>query len=90
MENENQHIRDIAENKKNDFEWSLVFNTIEHPIFILSADGIVLEVNKAAIKLFGVNSKNEIIGKKCCEKFSNFASIPEFCPVKPLKHILEQ
>jgi len=85
MENENQHIRDIAENKKNDFEWSLVFNTIEHPIFILSADGIVLEVNKAAIKLFGVNSKNEIIGKKCCEKFSNFASIPEFCPGKTVE-----
>ncbi|HOE39834.1 MAG TPA: response regulator [Bacteroidales bacterium] len=85
MEKENQQIRDIAENKKNDFEWGIVFDTLEHPIFVLDADNIVLEANKAAIKLFRVNSKKEIIGKKCCEKFSNFASIPEFCPGKTVE-----
>lgn len=87
-----EHFRDITEEKnaeldikKSKIEWSQVFDAIEHPTFILSPDNIILEVNKAVLKLFNAKSETEIIGKKCYEIFHGSSSAPKFCPSITMK-----
>ncbi len=47
-----------------EFKYKTIFNTISDPIFVLSPDYSILQVNEASEQLFGVSAQ-EIIGRKC-------------------------
>lgn len=52
--------------KKAAEEWTMTFNSISDPIFILDVDHTIVKVNQAMLDFFG-KSEAEVVGKKCYE-----------------------
>jgi PAS domain S-box-containing protein len=89
-------VRDITDRKEAENEilrikneWENIFQAIGNPTIILDPDHNIISANRATITALGVNSANEIKGKKCYEFFHNASQPPEGCPLVKLRDSLQ-
>jgi two-component system cell cycle sensor histidine kinase/response regulator CckA len=62
-------------------DWENIFQAIGHPTIILDAQHNILSANRATVKAVGVDSIEELIGRKCYEIFHNSSEPPKGCPM---------
>jgi PAS domain S-box-containing protein len=65
-------------------EWSMTFDSMSDPAFIMDANNNVINANTATVKLLG-KPKEELIGKKCYEIMHGTTMPVENCPLEAAK-----
>jgi len=69
----------LASDEGRALHFESIFNAIEDPIFIISADRIIKDANLAALKLLNLK-KCDVVGKKCSDLIHE-GRIPDDCPL---------
>jgi len=62
LHQENRNIRDFQQSKESELKFKAIFNNTFQFVCLLSLDGILLEVNQAALDFGGI-TRDEVIGK---------------------------
>ena len=70
-------------------EWESIFQAIGHPTIILDAKHNIISANHATLNAIGVQSFEDIAGKKCFEVFHNAGEPPAGCPLVKMLESLE-
>ncbi len=70
-------------------EWENIFQAIGHPTIILDAKHNIISANHATLNAIGVQSFEDIAGKKCFEVFHNAGEPPAGCPLVKMLESLE-
>ena len=69
----------LASDEGRALHFESIFNAIDDPIFIISADRIIKDANLAALKLLKLK-KCDVVGKRCADLIHG-GKIPEDCPL---------
>jgi len=65
-------------------DWENIFEAITHPTVILDPQRTILSANRATVRVMGMASASEIVGKKCYKVFHRTTEPLAGCPLQTL------